>query len=160
MSKPPLICAAAHIVASIATLTLRASHPRVMWSLWMIAAATLLWLYAWWGLRIGMIAPAAIASAGLVCDYIGETMFMTQSQLDRIATLLTGGAANGLYAIAAILLTINTPSLPLRWLAWVAWLAGIALFIVTIFGWQTGIVISSATLMMSFVVWLIAFSRS
>jgi hypothetical protein len=154
----PLICAAMHVIASIATLTMRNSRP--MWILWMLAAISLVGFYAWWASRIGMLAPVAIASAGIVCDFLGESMFVTQQQLERIASLLTGGAANGLYTLAAILLTIRTPSLPLRWLAWIAWLSGISLFIITIFNWQAGLVISSATLMMSFVVWLVAFARS
>jgi len=156
----PLICAATHVIASIATVTIRDSHPSTMWLLWMIAAVSLVAFYAWWGARIDFLAPVMIASAGVVCDFIGESMFITQPQLGRFASLITGGAANGLYTVAAILLTVNSPALPLRWLAWIAWLSGIALFIVTSFNWQPGIVASSATLMMSFVVWLIAFSRS
>jgi hypothetical protein len=126
----------------------------------MIAAVSLVGFYAWWGARIAFLAPVVIASAGIVCDFIGESMFMTQPQLERFASLLTGSAANGLYTIAAILLTVNSPAIPLRWLAWIAWLSGIALFIITIFNWQTAVVASSATLMTSFVLWLIAFSRS
>ena len=156
----PLICAAMHVIASIATLTLRTSHPRAMWILWMLTAISLVGFYAWWASRIGMLAPVAIAFAGIVCDFLGESMFITQPRLERIASLLTGGAANGLYTLAAILLTISTPSLPARWLAWIAWLSGIVLFIVTIFDWQPGLIASSATLMMSFVVWVVVFARS
>ena len=154
----PLICAAMHVIASIATVTMRNSRP--MWILWMLAAISLVGFYAWWSARIGMFAPVAIASAGIVCDLLGESMFISQPQLERIASLLTGGAANALYTLAAILLTISTPSLPARWLAWIAWVSGIVLFIVTIFDWRAGLVASSATLMMSFVVWLVVFARS
>lgn len=155
-----LICAATHIVASVATLTLRESDPRLMWMSWMIAALSLVGFYTAWAARIPTLVPVAIASAGVVCDFIGESMFITQPQLERFASLITGGAANGLYTLAAILLTVLSPSLPLRWLAWTAWSAGTALFIVTIFDWPNGVIASSAALMIAFVAWLIAFART
>ena len=156
----PLWCAATHAIASIATLLLRESNPRVMWLLWMIAAVTLVAFYAWWGSRIESIAPVAIASAGIVCDFLGESLFVTQPRLERAASLLTGGAANGLYTLAAILLTLATPSIPLRWLAWIAWVSGISLIIVTILNMGTGIVIASAALMVAFIPFVTAMGRS
>ncbi len=154
----PQWCIAAHLVASAATLLLLKTHPRAMWLSWMIAAVSLLAFYAWWGARIGRIAPVAIAAAGLVCDFTGESMFMTLPN-DRTASLLTGGAANGLYTVAGILLTLATPALPARWLAWLAWSAGIALIIVTISDIRIGVIIASAALMVTFIPWVFLMSR-
>ena len=156
----PLWCAAAHIVAAIATVTMLKTHPREMWVLWMIAAVSLVGFYTWWGARIGNIAAIAIAAAGIVCDFTGESMFISFPSLERTASLVTGVAANGLYTLAGIVLTIRTPQLPVRWLAWTAWIAGIALIIVTILNVQIGVVGASAALMISFVPFVIAMARS
>ena len=156
----PLWCAAAHIVAAIATVTILKTHPREMWVLWMVAAVSLIGFYTWWGARIGNIAAIAIAGAGIVCDFTGESMFISFSSLERTASWITGVAANGLYTVAGILLTIRTPQLPARWLAWVAWISGIALIIVTIFNIQPGVVAASAALMVSFILFAIVMARS
>jgi hypothetical protein len=153
----PLFCAAAHIVAVCGTLLFLRTP--LMWMLWMIAAVSLIAFYAWWGARIGKIAPVVIACGGLVCDLTGETIFIFRPQLDRLASLLTGGAANGLYTLTGILLTVATPSLPLRWLAWIAWLSGIALIIATIYNNAFGIMISTAVLMAAFIPFVIAMAR-
>ncbi|HKO00117.1 MAG TPA: hypothetical protein VJ032_00405 [Thermoanaerobaculia bacterium] len=130
-----------------------------MWILWMIAAVSLIAFYAWWSVRIGKFAPVVIASAGLVCDLTGESLFIFRPELDRAASLLTGGAANGLYTICGILLTLATPSVPLRWLAWIAWASGIVLIIVTIFNSRIGVMIATAALMASFIPFVIAMAR-
>ena len=156
----PLWCAAAHVVAGIATVTILKTHPRPVWLLWMIAAVSLIGFYAWWGARIGNVAAIAISAAGIVCDFSGESMFIAFPSLERIASLLTGVAANGLYTLAGILLTIRTPALPLRWLAWIAWASGIALIIVTLLNVQIGVVIASAALMISFIPFVVATARS
>src|SRR5207302_1840708 len=75
------------------------------------------------------------------------------------AAPLLGGAANGLYTLAGILLTLNTPGLPLRWLAWIAWLSGLALIIVTVLNVPIGVMIASAALMISFIPFVIATFR-
>ena len=130
-----------------------------MWVLWMIAADTLIAFYAWWGGRVGKMIPVVIAAGGVVCDWSGELLFIFKPELERMASLLTGGAANGLYTLAGILLTIATPSLPFRWLAWLAWISGIALVIMTVFDLRTGVTISSAALMASFIPWVFIMSR-
>src|SRR5213076_2866168 len=132
----PMWCAAAHIVAAIATVTILKTHTRETWVLWMIAGVSLIGFYTWWGARVGNIAAIAIAGAGILCDFTGESMFISFPQLERIASLITGVAANGLYTVAGILLTLRTPQLALRWLGWIAWSAGIALVIVTILNVQ------------------------
>jgi hypothetical protein len=153
----PLWCAAAHVLAAIATLVILKTD--AMWILWMIAAVSLIGFYAWWGARIGNITAVAIAASGIVCDLSGESIFIAFPDHQRLASLLTGGAANGLYTLAGILLTLATPTLPLRWLAWIAWASGIALVLVTISNVQIGVVIASAALMISFIPFVIAMAR-
>jgi hypothetical protein len=157
VAKIPLLCGVAHIVAACATLLFLGTP--LMWILWMIAAMTLIAFYAWWGMQIGKMIPVAIAAVGLVCDLTGESLFIFRPDLDRAASLLTGGAANGLYTLTGIVLTVATPSLPFRWLAWLAWISGTALVIMTIVDWRMGVVISSAALMASFIPWVFIMGR-
>jgi hypothetical protein len=154
----PLWCAAAHVVAAVATLVILKTP--LMWILWMIAAVSLIGFYSWWGARVGNIAAIAIAASGIVCDFSGESMFIALRNHERLASLLTGGAANGLYTLAGVLLTLRDGLKPVpTLLAWIAWASGIALIIVTILNVQIGIVICSAALMISFIPFVIAMAR-
>ena len=180
----PWWCAAMHVVAGIGAVTLlrggseavpdirervayMARYPerwRTGWILWMLAALTLLAFYAWWGDRIGKLWPVAIAAIGLACDWSGESIFIAciprpDSRLYRTAALLTGGAGNGLYTIAAIALTRATKDLPWRALAWCAWIGGIGLTIATIAGSDAGVMITSALLMVAFIPWVMIAGR-
>ena len=157
LAKIPLLCGTAHLAAACVTLLSPGSH--LMWILWMIAAASLIAFYAWWAVPIGKMLPVVIAAAGLLCDWTGESLFIFRPDLDRAASLLTGGAANGLYTLAGILLTLATPSLPFRWLAWLAWINGIALMIMTILDLRSGVVITTVALMTFFIPWLFIMSR-
>ena len=110
------------------------------------------------------LACVAVAAAGLSCDVAGESLLIgwLPRDYDRVAPLatqLTGTAANGLYTLAGIVLTLATPVLPLRWLAWVAWISGIALVVVTVINVQIGVVIATAALMVSFIPFAIAMAR-
>jgi hypothetical protein len=179
----PYLCAATHIVAGAGTLVLLrggseavadvgqriaylSQHPerwRAGWVLWMLAALSLAGFYAWWGGRVvgrTAVIAFAIASLGLACDFAGESIFIgwvphPGTSLHRTASLLTGGAGNGLYTIAGIILTIATPSLPFRWLAWLSWASGIGMTLFTIAGSDAGFVASSALLMAFFIPWVI-----
>ena len=135
-----------------------------MWILWMAAAISLVGFYAWWAARVGRLLPVAIAMIAIVCDFAGESIYIgwtpaAGTALDRVAALLTGGAANGLYTLAGILLTIATPSIPARGLAWMAWISGIALTVVTILNVQTGVMIASAALMIFFIPFVLMMAR-
>ena len=106
----------------------------------------------------------AIAAIGLACDWSGESIFIAciprpDSRLYRTAALLTGGAGNGLYTIAAIALTRATQNLPWRALAWCAWIGGIGLTIATIAGSDAGVMITSALLMVAFIPWVMIAGR-
>lgn len=177
----PLWCAVIHALAAIGTLVLlrggseavrdlaqrtayldqHAIAWRAGWLLWMLAAISLSGFYAWWGARVPRriaLLAFSIAAIGLLCDFSGESIFIgwmpsPSSVLYRAASLSSAAAGNGFYTIAAILLTIATPALPLRGLAWAAWISGIALSIATIAAMPTLIVAASAALMITFIPW-------
>ena len=148
-----------HVVAANASLLfLREVHNetawRATWVIWMFAAATLIAFYAWWSTRT---LPLVVASLGIACDYTGELMFIVVPALPgtplyRTAVLLTAGAANALYTIAGILLTLKTPDLPpfVKVWAWLAWLSGIALTVFTLIDLQPGVIAASAALIVFF----------
>jgi hypothetical protein len=181
----PYWCAALHLVAAIGTVTLlrggseavsdvrqriayMSEHPdrwRAGWVLWMLAALSLAGFYVWWGTRVAARPPIAafvFAGLGLVCDFGGESLFIISmpvpnSALYRIALLLTAGAGNGFYTLAAILLTLASPALTalLRRWGWLTWTSGIALTVFAILNIPTGVVIASALLMMLFIPWVV-----
>ncbi|PYV09200.1 MAG: hypothetical protein DMG07_23800 [Acidobacteria bacterium] len=131
---------------------------RAGWLAWYAAATSLLGFYAWWAARLPRvawgIAAWSAAAAGIVCDLLAESLYIgwlpdRLEQVQRIGTLLTGGAANGLYTAAGVALTLSTPSLPLplRVAAWAIWVFGFAL---TVSAWAAstaGMVVATAGLM-------------
>lgn len=181
----PFWCAALHAVGAVGTLVLLrggseaggdvaqrsawlAAHPaqwRAGWLIWMAAAVSLLAFYSWWGSRVPPRAAAValtVAAAGLVCDFAGESIFIgwipaPGSAMHRTASLLTGGAGNGLYTLAGILLTLVTPRMPplLRGWAWLVWASGAALTAATIANAPAGVIVSSAALMALFIPWVV-----
>ena len=178
------LCAAAHLAAAIGTVVLlrggseaesdplrRANYTlenpeawRSGWILWMIAAVTLAAFYARWGSwipnRAVGFAAFLIAVPGLFCDFLGESALISSGS-SRSASLLMGGAANGLYTLAGILLTVVTPGLRgwLRGLTWAVWASGMALTVFTVAGWQAGYVAASAILMVLFIPWVLLFGE-
>lgn len=182
----PYACALVNFVAALMLLAvlnpgLTAPDPakrveyvtnhRLIWSLgwltWIAAAQTLVAFYAWWGSRVRRptlaIVAIAIAATGVGCDISAESLLLGWLPSDfeaasRLATILTGGAANGLYTIAGIVLTLATPALP-RWLlawTWAVWAAGIFLSIFSLTGFIAGIAVSTAVLFILFCPWVIA----
>lgn len=139
---------------------------RAGWLAWMAAALSLLGFYAWWGAHPAMPRWAAwgfwLAAAGIVCDFLAESLYIgwLPAQLpsvQRLGTLLSGGAANGLYTLGGIVLTLATPWERLAWrpawlraLAWAAWLSGIALSLCAVFSFVPGLVLSGAALIICF----------
>jgi hypothetical protein len=147
---------------------------RAGWLLWMAAALSLLGFYAWWGslgtggslstggarlTRPGWgLAAIGLAMAGLVCDLFAESLYVGWlpehlAELQRAASLLSGGAANGLYTAAGITLTLASPWLrgPLRLWAWSIWVSGMALSVTTVASFAPGMIASGAALMTLFV---------
>lgn len=134
------------------------------WGLWIAAALSLLAFFAWWGARLGAhawgLAAFLIALAGLACDLAAESLFIGWlpdhlEAVQRAGSLLTGGAANGLYTLAGAILTLNTRRLRgwfLLW-TWAVWAAGFGLTGATLASSVTGIAIFTGTLMLLFCPW-------
>ncbi|MBI4565888.1 MAG: hypothetical protein HY716_14465 [Planctomycetes bacterium] len=143
-------------------------HPNLWrggWALWIAAASSLLAFYAWWGARLASpkwgVGAFLIAAAGLACDVFAESLYIgwLPEHLDSVGpvgTLLTGAAANGLYTLAGILLTLGTKSLKgWRWVwTWIVWTSGMSLTLSTLFGSVAGMVASTVILMTSFPSWV------
>jgi hypothetical protein len=88
---------------------------RLGWATWMVAAATLLWYYAWWRARVnGPQRAITIASIGIAADWASEITLVLSgadgyARVAPLAFLFTGAIANGLYTYAGIQLTFATP---------------------------------------------------
>jgi len=156
------------VVADVtARMTYIVSHPwlwRAGWALWIAAALSLLAFYAWWGARLPRtswaLAAFLVAALGAVCDLTAESLFIGWlperiEDLQRVGTILTGGAANGLYTVAGIILTLHTPTLcgPFLIGTWAVWGAGVALTATTLAGSMPGMVASTTLLMILFCPW-------
>ncbi len=151
-----------------------AGHPALWrggWAVWIAAAISLVAFYAWWGsfLRRSTWAIAAmgVAAAGLACDLFAESLLIgwLPRDLDRIAslaTMCTGAAANGLYTLAGIALTLQTrlPRGPGLALTWAVWLAGAALTACTLAGLPSGIAVSTGVLFALFCPWAVWLGRT
>ncbi len=156
------------------------------WSIWILAAVSLVGFYAWWGSRlvVGQTSSAAnrratiatlavvITAFGMVCDFSGEGSLIlllvdrltntkpgslnALQHFGRAFTLLSAGAANGLYAAGGIMLTLITPGLP-KWVRaamWITWFAAIGMTLAAIANNTPGLVLSSAILFPPFLVWV------
>ncbi|HYS28289.1 MAG TPA: hypothetical protein VEQ12_02135 [Candidatus Limnocylindria bacterium] len=159
---------------TVAALAPRAAyvvdHPlawRLGWGIWIAAALTLVAFYGWWGARVqnSKVATIAvgIAVAGIACDVSAESLLIgwlpaNFEATTRLATVLTGGAANGLYTIAGIVLTTITPFRSARFRAWTwaVWVAGVFLSAFALAGWISGIALSTAILFVLFCPWAYA----
>ena len=88
---------------------------RLGWATWMVAAATLLWYYAWWRARVnGPPRAITIASIGIAADWAAEIALIVTgadgyASIAPLAFFFTGAIANGLYTYAGIQLTLATP---------------------------------------------------
>jgi hypothetical protein len=149
----------------------------------MLSAMSFVGFCAWWGTRLAAprrepgaaahrpLATTAVlvAAFGTVFDFSGEGVLIlplvehTASLIaakfisaERAFTLLSAGAANLLYTIAGILLTLATPNLPkwVRTLMWITWLAGIGMTVAAIFDNVAGLVVSSIMLFPLMFVWI------
>ena len=146
------------------------AHPllwRGGWLVWMAAAVSLLGFYAWWASLSGGARPPMprwavagfwLAAAGLLFDFFAEALYIgwlpaNLDAIQRLGTVLSGGAANGLYTLGGIVLTLATPAWRrpwLRWLAWAVWLSGIVLSLSSLAGFVPGLVVSGAALFLCF----------
>ncbi len=137
---------------------------RAGWLTWYASAMSLLGFYAWWAARFRRpkwgIAAWCVAVIGIACDLLAESLFIgwlpdDLEAIQRSGTILTGGAANGLYTLAGIMLTVMTPQMQtsLRILAWAVWFFGLALTVSALAGSFLGMMISTTGLMTLFCPW-------
>jgi hypothetical protein len=163
----------------VSRATFIASHAvlwRVGWLAWNAAAISLLGLFlalaARWARRAPVLCGLAIvlATAGLGADLSAEALLagFTSATLSHLSLvqaeglLLTGFAANGLYTIAGILLTVaGRRELPagVLALAGVVWVTGLWLSAATLLGATTGEILSTGILVASFVLWAALLAR-
>ena len=183
----PWICAALHLLALVVMAlwlrpgtewqtdpALRANHIAAHfdawaagWLVWMAAAVSLVAFYAWWAARLPRdrwtIAAVLLGGAGMACDLMGETLYIAAADSAHdVAVLLTAGAANALYTVAGVVLTLRTPDFPrgIRLAMWTTWTAGAVMTVSALFGWTTGIAIATAVLFPLFIGWTIWMARS
>jgi hypothetical protein len=131
---------------------------RLGWAVWIAAAFSLLWFYAWWRGRIGAsYVPVALAAGGLVADVTSETMLILYDAMTApFAFVLTGVVANGLYTACGIWLTLamRLSNVERMW-ATVMWAAGIALSLATVTGAYLAAAIATAVLFALFCPWCV-----
>jgi len=187
----PAVCAVLNLVAMVAMaawlrfgteliplpvdrvsyITTHAAVWRAGWGIWMAAAVSLVAFYAWWAGHLResawTFAAVAIAAVGLACDLGGESLLVgwLPRDYDRvapIATQLTGTAANGLYTLAGVILTLRTPFLgrTLALLTWAVWLAGAAVTAGTLLRLPMAIAVSTTTLFALFCPWVLLLGRA
>lgn len=182
---PAYFCAAANLVAALALATVLApgttlvAEParsayveanvalwRAGWSLWAVAAVSLLLFYRWWTERVRAGRGAlAIATAGFVADLVAQSLLIAvvpeRPELARPAFMLTGGAANGLYTLAGALLTLQTRDVRgvfATW-TWAIWALGAVLAIVSVLELPSAVAASGGALFLLFVPWCLALGR-
>jgi hypothetical protein len=148
-------------------------HPilwRCGWAAWIAAASSLLAFYAWWSVRLPRprraLAPLGLALLGLACDMAAQSLLIgwlpeRMEAISSLGEILTGGAANGLYTLAGILLTLESGPLPrgLRAWTWAVWCAGAALTVASLARSAQGEVAASAALMALFCPWAVVMGR-
>ncbi len=139
---------------------------RAGWSVWVLAAISLLVFYRWWAVRIGAgRVPLAFAAAGFAADLVAESLLIAVSpdrpELARPSFALTGAAANGLYTLAGILLTLRTPGLSgsLAFWTWAMWTAGAVLSAAAIIEAPLAEAVASGALFVLFVPWCVVMGR-
>ena len=154
---------------------------RTGWAIWMAASVSLVAFYAWWAARLPRngwrVAGVVLVLAGMACDLAGEGLYMSVlveraarddlaglQETQRQASLLTAGAANGLYTLGGVILMLLTTDLP-RWVRsamWGTWLAGVVMTVSAMLDNVTGLVVSSALLfplLIGWTVWMAMFWR-
>ncbi len=119
-----------------------------------------------------------IAALGMVCDFSGEGSAILRlvehvptvaandsvdawnegvfTHVERDFALLSAGAANGMYAVAGVLLTLISPNLP-RWVhgaMWLTWLAAAIMTVAAIANNVSGMIAATGMLFPLLLVWV------
>jgi hypothetical protein len=178
----PLACAVANLIAVVVlALVLAPGTPVVPdlaereryirehllawqlgWATWMVAAATLVWCYAWWRRRVsGPHLAVTVAFLGIAADWSAEIALIVSGAdgyraIAPLAFLMTGAIANGLYTVAGVLLTLATPLRPAgRAYAALMWSAGISVSFGALFAIPLITALATAELFALFVPWCV-----
>jgi hypothetical protein len=135
---------------------------RLGWATWMIAAATLLWYYAWWRARVkGPQRAITIASIGIAFDWAAEIALIVAgadgyAAIAPLAFFFTGAIANGLYTYAGIQLTFATPLGPgARAYAGLMWAGGALVSFAGLVSFPLLTAIGTALLFALFIPWCV-----
>ncbi len=135
---------------------------RLGWASWMLAAATLVWFYAWWRARVdGPRRAVTFALIGIAADWSAELMLIVagaegHAAVAPLAFLFTGAIANGMYTAAGIQLTFATPLGPgARLYAALMWAGGALLSFAALFNFALLTAIASAWLFALFLPWCV-----
>jgi hypothetical protein len=122
------------------------------------------------------LAAVVIAAIGMVCDFGGEGSLILLlierlptpggsphdwdsarfAHVESAFTLLSAGAANGLYTIGGIMLTLVSPDSP-KWVRaamWLTWLASIGMTWAAVANLRGGMIVSTVLLFPPFLVWV------
>ena len=131
---------------------------RLGWAVWIAAALSLLWFYAWWRGRIGAsYVPVALAASGFIADVTSETMLILYDATTApFAFVLTGVVANGLYTACGIWFTLamRLNTVERAWAA-LMWAAAITLSLATLTGLYAAAAIATALLFALFCPWCV-----
>ena len=184
-SFPAYFCAAANLAAAVAMATVlapgtplalepaRAAYVRdhvalwrAGWSLWVLAAVSLLVFYRWWSGRVGAgRVPLALAVGGFAADLAAEALLIVVApdlpEVARPSFALTGAVANGLYTLAGALLSLRTPGVrgPFAAWTWAVWGTGAALSVAALIEAPLAVAAASAALFVLFVPWCVVMGR-
>jgi hypothetical protein len=135
---------------------------RLGWATWMVAAATLVWFYAWWRARVnGPHRAVTIVAAGIAVDWSAElTLILAGADgyagVAPLAFFFTGAIANTLYTYAGLRLTFATPLGPgARAYAGLMWAGGALLSFGALFDFALLTAIATALLFGLFIPWCV-----
>lgn len=181
MAIAPVVCAVANLVAAAAMATVLAPGTplagdvteraryvadhlvawRLGWASWVVAALTLLWMYAWWRGRIAASwAPLVVAAGGLIADLSSEALLIAGAGETTVAFFLTGAVANLLYTVAGIQLTAATRlGTRARTYAAFMWSAGLMITLGTVVSLPLVTAIGTGILFLLFVPWCLYLAR-
>lgn len=141
------------------------------WLLWQLAAVSLLALYGALALRWGRTSPLLslvglmTAAAGIAADLAGQSLYMALPLMvdpvqfvlvERAAVVVTGYAANGLYTVAGLLITLagwNELPKSIVAVSLVLWSAGFLLAAASLAEWAGLQQLSTGMMLASLMVW-------
>jgi hypothetical protein len=133
-------------------------HKRAAWATLavVIAAIGTVFDYSGEGLSILLLVERAAEALTFHSDPVSQWDAAAFVSVERSFTLLSAGAANALYTIGGIILTLLTPNLPkwIRLAMWATWAAGIVMSVAGVLNNVFGLVASSAVIFPLMILWM------